>query len=417
MNVLNQVVNSRYALYNGDSCDVLTSIPDKSIHISIYSPPFFGTSAGLYQYSSSERDLSNARNAGEFFAHYGFIVKELLRITIPGRITAVHTMDVPRDGANLNGGLIDFPGDIIRLHESLGWSYCARYAIWKEPLAVRNRTMAKGLAHKQIVEDSTLCDNAGADYLLVFRKKGKNPIPVAHPLGLSEYAGERPIPPDLMRYKGWQGKQTENRLSHLIWRRYASSVWDDIRLNHVLPYKEARDAEDQKHMHPLQLDVVERCLVLWTNPGETMCSPFAGVGSEIYQSVRMGRKGIGCELKTSYWNQSVRNLESVDEPDQDKFLFDVDEPTDDLSVIDSLITNDIIELTDESDSSDADESPPFTPEEIANEPPPDAPDPIAVEPPPVEPVIPAMYAPETATKSRSKKSKPKAAATMFDGLE
>ncbi len=410
MNVLGQVVTPRYALYNGDSCEVLQGLPDKSIHASIYSPPFFGTSAGLYQYSSSERDLSNARNAGEFFTHYGFIVKELLRITIPGRISAVHTMDVPRDGANLNGGLIDFPGDIIRLHESIGWSYCARYAIWKEPLAVRNRTMAKSLAHKQIVEDSTLCDNAGADYLLVFRKKGKNPIPVAHPIGLSEYAGERPIPPDLMRYKGWKGKQIENRLSHLIWRRYASSFWDDIRLSHVLPYKEARDHEDTKHMHPLQLDVIERCLVLWTNPGEVVCSPFAGVGSEIYQSVRMGRKGIGCELKTSYWNQSVRNLEAVDEPDQDKFLFGSDdEAADDLSVIDSLIANDNAELSPGDPADETEETPEDETVLVG-------PDPI---PSPASVKIPSMYAteampePETTPKPKRSRKKFQTPGVMF----
>ncbi len=417
MNVLNQVVNSRYALYNGDACEILPELPDKSIHISVYSPPFYGTTSGLFQYSSSERDLSNARNQGEFFTHYGFIVKELLRITIPGRISAVHTMDVPRDGANLNGGLIDFTGDIIRLHESIGWSYCARYAIWKEPLEVRNRTMAKGLAHKQLVEDSVLCDNAGADYLLMFRKKGTNPIPVAHPIGLSDYAGERPIPPELMKYKGWKGKQTENRLSHLIWRRYASSFWDDIRLHHVLPYKEARDAEDQKHMHPLQLDVIERCLVLWTNPGETLCSPFAGVGSEIYQAVRMGRKGIGIDLKTSYWNQSVRNLATVDEPDQEKLLFDVDgEGQDDLTVIDSLIMADTPDPDMEPDIHDdpsLDTPSEYTTEQIADEPSPPVRQ-LMSEPPPV----PMVREPDIVEpKGRKRKTKKESASPLFSGME
>jgi DNA modification methylase len=326
MAVADQVITNRYAIYNGDCVEIVGKIPDSSIHITIYSPPF----CGLYNYSSSEKDMSNCRSYEEFFIHYEFLVKEIHRITHPGRISAVHCMDVPRSGANLNGGLMDFPGDIIRMHERLGFQYCARYHVWKEPLQVRNRTMAKGLAHRQIVEDSSLCDVASADYLLMFRKKGENKVPIAHPVGLSEYSGSRQVPSELQRYRGWSGKQTENRLSHWIWRQYASAFWDDVRLGRVLPYKEARDSEDEKHMHPLQLDVIDRCLTLWSNPGETLLTPFMGVGSEVYSAVRNGRKAIGVELKPTYFRQAKRNMENVDEPDQEKMLFNDDEPVDEL---------------------------------------------------------------------------------------
>lgn len=284
--------------------EVMATLPDAKVHFSIYSPPF----AGLYHYSSSERDLSNSRNYDEFFEHYGFVVKDLFRITMPGRMTAVHCMDVPNSNTGRGDTLKDFPGDIIRMHEMLGFYYVARYHVWKEPLTVRNRTMTKALAHKSIVEDSSRCTAAGADYLLLFRRKGENTVPIAHPNGLTEYAGERQMPADLLPYKNWKGKQTENRFSHWIWRQYASAFWDDVRLDRVLPYKPARDAEDEKHVHPLQLDVIDRALVLWTNPGETVLTPFMGVGSEVYSAVAAGRKGIGIELKPSYYRQAVKNL-------------------------------------------------------------------------------------------------------------
>lgn len=301
MGVIDQELTDRYAIYNGDCCEVLPGIPDQSIHLSVYSPPF----GGLYNYSSSERDLSNCRSYDEFFQHYEFVVRELFRVTLPGRLTAVHCMDVPRG----EKGLIDFPGDIVRLHEKLGFYYVARHSVWKEPLAVRLRTMTKGLAHKQIVDDSSLCDVASADYLLIFRKKGKNPIPVIHPHGLMSYAGERQIPSDVLSFKGYTGKQTENRYSHWIWRQYASAFWDDVRIDRVLPYKESKDPDDEKHVHPLQLDVIERVIVLRSNPDETVLTPFMGVGSEVYGAVMNGRKAIGVELKPSYYKQAKRNLE------------------------------------------------------------------------------------------------------------
>ena len=307
MAIITEDITDKYALYNGDCCEVMPGIPDESIHFSIYSPPF----CGLYQYSSSERDMSNCRSYDEFFEHYRFLVEEIYRTTLPGRLSAVHCMDVPRTGANAGGGLADFPGDIIRMHEDIGFKYCCRYSVWKEPLGVRNRTMAKGLAHKPGGDDSPLCDVARADYHLMFRKKGDNPIPVEHPVGLLEYAGSRQIPSELQQWRGHDGKQTENRYSHWIWRQYASALWDDVRIDRVLPFKEARDEEDERHVHPLQLDVIERSIILRSNPGENVLTPFMGVGSEVYGAVINGRRGVGVELKPSYYNQAVANVEGA----------------------------------------------------------------------------------------------------------
>jgi DNA modification methylase len=306
--VIDQCVTERFAAYNADSMEVLPGLPTGSAHLSIYSPPFGQEKGGaLYHYSSSERDLSNARTYAEFLEHYGFFVAELARVTMPGRSSLVHCADIP-SGNTGNDDLADFPGDIIRLHRAHGWRYKGRYHIWKEPLTVRNRTLAKGLAHKTVVDDSAKCDVASADYLLRFQRKGENPVPIAHPEGLLEYAGERAIPAELLPYRGWTGKQTENRYSHWIWRQYASAFWDDIRLDRVLPFREARDEEDEKHVHPLQLDVVDRALALWSNPGETVLSPFMGVGSEVFGAVSAGRRGLGIELKPSYYRQALKNL-------------------------------------------------------------------------------------------------------------
>ncbi|HRS37411.1 MAG TPA: DNA methyltransferase [Thermoanaerobaculia bacterium] len=321
MGVISQEITDRYAVYNGDCMEVMPTLSAGSVHLSIYSPPF----AGLYHYSSSERDLSNCRDYAEFFAHYEFVVRALHRLTMPGRMTAVHCMDVPASNTGKGDSLMDFPGDIIRLHDRLGWKYVARYHVWKEPLTVRNRTMTKALAHKSIVDDSSRCTVASADYLLIFRRSGENPVPIAHPHGLTEYAGSRQIPAELMSYRGWRGKQTENRYSHWIWRQYASAFWDDVRLDRVLPFKPARDQEDEKHVHPLQLDVIDRALVLWSNPGETVLTPFMGVGSEVYSAVRAGRRGIGIELKPAYYRQALMNLQTIENTDgeqADLGLFD-----------------------------------------------------------------------------------------------
>ena len=318
MAVLDQKVTDQYALYNGDCVEVMQSLPDKSVHLSVYSPPF----GGLYNYSSSEHDLSNCKDYDQFFEQYAFVVRELARVTLPGRISAVHSMDVPLSNSGTDA-LLDFPGDIIRLHQREGWTFTGRRAIWKEPLAVRLRTMQKNLAHASLVADSADCGVASADYLLTFRRKGENPVPIAHPVGMLNYAGERKMPADILSYRGWTGKQTENRYSHWIWRQYADCMWDDIRMGNVLPYREARDSEDEKHVHPLQLDVIERCVVLWSNPGEIVLTPFMGVGSEVYVPVKLGRKGIGAELKQSYYRQAVKNVElaALNKADNQEDLF------------------------------------------------------------------------------------------------
>lgn len=306
--VRDQKVTDRFAIYNADSMEVLSGLGDASIHGSIYSPPF----GGLYHYSSDERDLSNARTYSEFFEQYRYFIDELHRITIPGRTTAVHAAAVPT-GNTGSDAYTDFPGDVIRAHQAAGWLWICRHVIWKEPLAVRNRTMAKNLAHKTIVDDAALGGMAAPDELLIFRKPGSG-HPVRHPNGLfGEYAGGEQVPADLHKYRRWDGDQKANRYSHWIWRRYASSIWDDVRIDRVLPFRDAKDEDDEKHVHPLQLDVIDRYLDMRTNPGETIVTPFMGVGSEVFEAVRMGRHAIGAELKPSYYVQATRNLAAVDE--------------------------------------------------------------------------------------------------------
>lgn len=306
MGAVDQLVTPAYALYRGDCVSVMSSWPSESVHLSVYSPPF----GGLYQYSSDERDLSNCLSREEFFEHYEFVVRELHRLTLPGRVTCVHCAEIP-SGNTGSDSLYDLPGDIIRLHERCGFDYVARYQVWKEPLTVRNRLMIKSLAHKGIVDDSSRCSNASADVLVVFRKKGTNPIPIEHPNGLTFYAGERQIPTELLQYRGWTGSQLENRYSHWVWRQYASAFWDDVRLDRVLPHRQAKDEHDEKHVHPLQLDVIERAVVLWSNPGEIVLTPFMGVGSEVYGAVLNGRKGVGVELKEAYYAQAVKNVQDA----------------------------------------------------------------------------------------------------------
>jgi DNA modification methylase len=313
MAAIDQLITDRYAIYNGDCIEIMQSLPDGCVDLSIYSPPFATDRGGcLYTYSSSPKDMSNSLDKDEFFRHYKFCVEQINRLTKPGRMSCVHCMDVPSGNTGLDR-IYDYPGDIVRLHESLGWDFAMRFMVWKEPLTVRNRTMTKSLSHKGITLDSTKCSNAGADHLLVFRKQGENAIPVAHPTGLQGYAGERRMPNDVLQYKNWKGSQLENKFSHWIWRQYASAFWDDVRIDRVLPYREGRDEEDERHVHPLQLDVIERACVLWSNPGEVVLAPFMGVGSEVYGAVLNGRKAIGAELKPAYYRQAVKNLESIRE--------------------------------------------------------------------------------------------------------
>lgn len=312
--IKDQVIKEDYAIYNSDCMYVLPILGNESIDLSVYSPPF----AGLYNYSSSENDFSNCETRDQFLHQYDFLIKEISRVTKPGRITAVHCTDVMD---SKSGELWDFPNEIIKLHEKYGFQYRNRITIWKEPLKVRMRTMVRSLMHKLIVEDSTECFTAMPDYVLIFKKKGINQVPVTHNFGLLHYAGATPMLPEMieqygsydylkLKYAGWPDPKT-NKLSHIHWQRYASSVWDDIRIDEVLQFKESKDEDDEKHVHPLQLDVVDRIVDLYSNEGEVVFTPFMGVGTEVYSPVSMGRKAIGIELKESYFKQAVKNLADV----------------------------------------------------------------------------------------------------------
>lgn len=321
MFVKQQHHEENYSIYNSDCMEVLPSIPDCSVDLSVYSPPF----AGLYNYSSSERDFSNCETKEQFLDQYEFLIEQMARVTKSGRITAVHCTDVFDNSCYL----WDFPHEIIKLHEKYGFQYRNRITIWKEPLKVRMRTMVKSLMHKLIVEDSTQCFTAMPDYVLIFTKKGQNEVPVTHPNGLSRYFGETPILPNILRAfnNANETKFTEeelweylknnfadhddpksNKLSHYIWQRYASSVWDDIRIDNVLPFRDSKEDDDEKHVHPLQLDVIDRIVEMYSNKGEVVLTPFMGVGSEVYSPVSLGRKAIGIELKDSYFKQAKINL-------------------------------------------------------------------------------------------------------------
>ena len=267
--------------------------------------------------------MSNAIDKDEFFEHYAFCVKELARVLMPGRIAAVHCMDIPLSNSGCDE-MFPLPDEIRRVHKKYGFAYGGQRVIWKEPLMVRNRTMMKSLHHATLIDDSTLCSIANADYLLMFRRKGENKVPVSHEVGLMEYAGENEVPRELMKFRGYKGDQKKNEYSQWIWRQYASSVWMDIRVDRVLDFKDARDPEDERHVHPLQLDLIERACVMWSNPGETVLTPFMGVGSEVVGAMMNGRRAIGAELKPSYFRQAVRNIECamVDKPaEQTEALF------------------------------------------------------------------------------------------------
>lgn len=312
--VKNQKITDDYAIYESDCMYVLPTLDSESIDLSVYSPPF----AGLYNYSSHDNDFSNCETREQFLQQYEFLIAEVARVTKPGRITAVHITDIHEP----DGSLWDFPHEVKLMHKKHGFKHMNTITIWKEPLKVRMRTMVRSLMHKLIVEDSTECFTAMPDYLLIFKKKGENLVPVTHPVGLKHYAGANPILPEMLekygtfeqlkaKYEGHKDPKT-NKLSHIIWQRYASSVWDDIRIDEVLKFKESKEEDDEKHVHPLQLDVIDRIVELYSNPGEVVLTPFMGVGSEVYSPVSMGRKAIGIELKESYYNQAVKNLIGVE---------------------------------------------------------------------------------------------------------
>lgn len=317
-----QLHTERYSIYNSDCMEVIPTLEDNSIDLVIYSPPF----AGLYNYSSSERDFSNCDSKEDFLSQYNFLVSELSRVTKKGRINAVHVTEVVQN----NGDSWDFPNAVIELHKNNGFKYKGRITIWKEPLKVRMRTMVKSLMHKLIVEDATQCFPAQPDYLLLFKKDGEIETPVTHEFGLTEYFGETPILPNILN--AWNNANSSNlnsdqlwehlnninesdkisKLNHYIWQRYASSTWNDIRIDNVLPFRDSREDDDEKHVHPLQLDVIDRCVHLWSNPGEVVLTPFMGVGSEVFSPVSQGRKAIGIELKDSYYKQAILNMKEAE---------------------------------------------------------------------------------------------------------
>jgi len=326
MKVKDQLHTDSYSIYNGDCMDVVTELQDNSIDLSVYSPPF----AGLYNYSSSERDFSNCNSKEEFMNQYEFLVAEMARITKPGRINAVHCQDILTDTtAHI---LYDFPHEIIKIHKKYGFNLHNRITIWKEPLQVRMRTMVRSLMHKNIAEDSTMCFTAIPDYILIFKKIGENKVKVTNENGFKIYHGSTPLLPEMEeKYGKWshilekyknndnKGKNhLTNKLSQIIWQRYASSVWDDIRNDVKLEFKDSREEDDEKHVHALQLDIIDRIVELYSNTNEVVLTPFMGVGSEVYSPVSLGRKAIGIELKDSYYKQAVKNLKEVKSRFQDE---------------------------------------------------------------------------------------------------
>ncbi len=299
---VDQVITDQYAIYQGDSCDLIRAIPGDSIHFGIHSPPF----EGLYKFSNFDRDISN-NDGPQFWEHYSFLIQELLRVTMPGRLHSVHCMQLPmskiRHG---NIGMRDFRGEIIRAYEDAGWIFHSEVCIWKDPVVAQQRTKSIRLLHKQIVKDSCISGQGLADYVVTFRKPGENPEPVSGCFDEWHGEGDGPAPS-----KFTTPTDGRNWYSIEVWQRYASPVWTDINQTRTLQYRGGRDQKDEQHISPLQLDVIERCIDLWSNPGDTVLTPFLGIGSEVYCAVEMGRKGIGIELKPSYFAQARRNIEGL----------------------------------------------------------------------------------------------------------
>jgi len=289
-----------YELHLGDNIELIGDLEDGTIGLSVFSPPF----ASMFTYSNSSRDMGNCREKDDFFQHFKYLTPEIFRVTMPGRLVCIHCMNLPatiqHDGFI---GIHDFRGDIIRLFQSEGFIFHSEVCIWKDPLVQAVRTKALSLAHKQVCKDSSRCGQGLPDYIVVMRKPGENPKPIARPKGFKEYIGEQEF-----HNTNYHEDQRKNKMSHEIWQRYASPVWFDIRQTRVLSSEIARDSSDEKHVCPLQLDTIERCLELWSAPGDVVLDPFCGIGSVVYCSVTMGRYGIGMELKESYWAQSIKNM-------------------------------------------------------------------------------------------------------------
>lgn len=305
-NVVNQVVTEDYAIYEGDSCEVMPGMPSESIGYSLHSPPF----EGLYKFSNSDRDVSNSEG-DDFYKHYGFIIDQLLRITKPGRLASVHCMQLPTS-ITRNGfiGMRDFRGEIIREFQNRGWYFHSEVCIWKDPVIAQQRTKSIRLLHKQMEKDSSISGQGLADYIVTFRKPGKNEEPIQGKL--EYYIGEGNAPePIESKLKRQSQADAERWYSIEVWQRYASPVWMDINQTRTLQYRGGRDDKDEQHISPLQLDVIERCIHLWSNPGDVVFTPFMGIGSEVYGAAELGRKGMGIELKASYFKQAVKNLSSI----------------------------------------------------------------------------------------------------------
>lgn len=302
--VLNQHITDEFSIYNGDSCEIIKGIPSNSIHYSIFSPPF----ASLFTYSNSERDMGNSRDDSSFYAHFQFLISELYRVTMPGRLLSFHCMNLPMT-INKDGviGLKDFRGELIRLFIEKGFIHHSEVVIWKDPLVQATRTKNLTLAHKQISKDSTRCAQGFPDYIITMRKPGDNPEPVAKGAGFDRYIGDLPTPKDEKK-----DDPRINKYSHHVWQRYASPVWMDINQTDTLNVRAARDKEDEKHICPLQLQTIARCIELWTNPGDVVLSPFMGIGSEGFVSLKMNRKFVGIELKEVYYKQAYKNLRTVE---------------------------------------------------------------------------------------------------------
>jgi DNA modification methylase len=315
MACIHQCVTERFALYHGDCVEVIRDIPSDSVHFSISSPPF----SSLYSYTDAMQDMSNVRTDGEFFAGMDFLVAELARVMMPGRIVAFHCMNLPstkeRDGFI---GMRDFRGDLIRLYQKHGFIFHSEVIIWKDPLIAATRTHAIGLAHKQLVEDSAICRQGIPDYVIAMRKPGKNPEPIEHkPAGFDRWIGPEENEPKAE----WKSNPKTNKYSHEVWQRYASPVWFDINPSDTLQKESAREDDDSRHICPLQLTVIRRTVELWSNPNDTILSPFAGIGSEGFVALQEGRRFVGIELKESYYNQAVRNLENAQRLEKQENLF------------------------------------------------------------------------------------------------
>jgi hypothetical protein len=310
---VDQVVTDQFAIYQGDSCEIIRAIPGDSIHYGIHSPPF----EGLYKFSNYDRDISNNEGPA-FWEHYSFLIAELLRVTMPGRLHSVHVMQLPTSKIRHGHiGMRDFRGEVVRAYEDAGWIFHSEVCIWKDPVVAQQRTKSIRLLHKQVVKDSTISGQGLADYIVSFRKPGDNPDPVSgmfekfigDGLDVSDQAYARYCAnPPADAGPNWKPWPLDMWRSVLVWQRYASPVWMDINQTRTLQYRGGRDEKDEQHISPLQLDVIERCIDLWSSPGETVLTPFLGIGSEVYSAVEMGRKGLGIELKPSYFAQAVRNL-------------------------------------------------------------------------------------------------------------